>query len=603
MFLKLPILVKLFFANEVWGENLVWLRGISGIAIALTDYFVSLLLIYGIYRREDRSFTLFLWLLTVFLLSGGTIHIFSLANIWQPHYWFWGYAQVLTAIIALIATIWLFFAIPQVGDFPSSQQIQHISNLLTQELDKCQSLDCKISNLNTQLEQKIDERTAELKQVNQKLTTEIEERKQIESALYRQIQLEQLIGYLSHCFVNIAPPELSSTIQKALNFISKCVGVDRSYLILFTQQNNKLQVTQKWSVPEFPSLSEWEQEIESKFPWIMTNIKSNVIVNLPELDHLPTEAERERVYLTTHQIQSLLIVPLFYGTTLKGIVALEALNQPKSWTERDTQLLKLTGEIIAGGIERCGQAAELANRTQQLEASNAELQQFAYIVSHDLLEPLRSISGFSYLLQEEYQSQLNPEAQEYIDFIKDGAARMRELIEDLLTFSRLGRQNLVLSQIDCEEIIQEVIANLAVAIAETNAEIHWVNLPNALADRTQFIQLWQNLIANAIKFRNPKSTPKIYISATQKSQELIFTIRDNGIGIDSEYTEDIFNVFRKLHNHQQYPGTGIGLAICRRIADLHGGRIWVKSIVGKGSTFYVSLPIQEQQELGNEDDN
>ncbi len=659
MFLKLPILVALFFTDELWGQNLAWLHGISDIAIALTYYFISLLLIYVIHRREDIPFTSFLWLLTFFFISCGTTYVISLGNIWQPHYWLWGYGKGFTAIIALITALRILFVIPQVLNFPSSQQLQDINEGLNQEITQFQLLEHKIRSSNAQLEQKISERTAELEQLNQQLTTEIEERKQIESALHRQIQLEQLIGYLSHRFINVTAPELDSTIDEALNSISEFVGADRSYLFLFAKQNSEFQVTQKWSmtVPELPDLSDWDREIESKLPWIMTNIKSNVIVNLPQIDSLPPEADCDRSYLTTHQIKSLLIVPMFYGTALKGILALEAVNQSeitaetrgvqglepssshsqerrsqggkprdvpslrsgtphassssaaysdrwsKSWTERDIQLLKLTGEIISGAIERCRQAAELTNRTQQLEASNTELEQFAYIVSHDLLEPLRSISGFSYLLQEEYQSQLNQEAQEYLDFINDGAARMKQLIEDLLAFSRVGSQNLVLTLIDCEQIIREVISNLQAAITENNVQIHWDNLPKVIGDRTLLIQLWQNLISNAIKFRNPKSVPQIYIAATQKSHELIFSIRDNGIGIDPQYTEDIFAVFRRLHTRQQYPGTGIGLAICRRIAELHGGKIWVKSSLGKGSTFYVSLPIHNQKELGNEYDN
>ena len=512
-------------------------------------------------------------------------------NIWHPDNRLWEYAQSFTAIIALVTAVGIFFFIPKIINFPSSPQLQEINERLNQEIDQFQLLDQKIRSLNAQLEKKIDERTAELKQVNQKLTIEIQERKHIASALHHQIQLEQLIGYFSHRFINVSPRELDSTIEEALTSISDFVGIDRSYLFLFTKQDDKFQVTQKWSVPEFSEASDWDQNIEAKLPWIITNIKSNVIVNLPEIDSLPSEAERDRLYLTTHQVKSLLIVPMFYGTAVKGILALEALNNTNCWTERDRQLLKLTGEIISGAVERCRQAAELAHRTQQLETSNQELEKFAYIVSHDLSEPLRSISGFSYLLQEEYQSRLDQEAQEYLDFINDGALRMKTLIEDLLAFSRVGSQNLVLTLIDCTEVITEVISNLQAAIMENQVQIECETLPKIVADRTKFAQLWQNLIANAIKFHNSESTPQIHISATQEAQKLIFAISDNGIGIPPQYTKEIFSVFRKLHNPQQYPGTGIGLAICRRIAELHGGKIWVKSTLGQGSTFYVLFPM------------
>ena len=591
MFLKSLILVSLFNTNYPWGQNLTWLHGISSIAIALAYYFVSLLIVYVIHLRKDIPFTLFLWLLVFFSIACGTTYVISVENILHPNYWLWGYAESLTAIIALATSIGMFFFIPQVLNFPSSQQLQDINERLNQEISQFQLLDRKIRSLNAQLEKKIDERTAELKQVNQKLTIEIDERKQIASTLHCQIQLEQLIGYFSHSFINVTPTELDSTIEEALTWIGEFVGIDRSYLFLFAQQDDKFQVARKWSVPKFSNSSDWDRDIEAKLPWIMTNIKSNIIVNLPDLDSLPSEADRDLAYLTTHQIKSLLIVPMFYDTAVKGILALEAVNHTNSWTERDRQLLKLTGEIISGAVERCRQAAELAHRTQQLEASNQELEKFAYIVSHDLSEPLRSISGFSYLLQEEYQSKLDLEAREYLDFINDGALRMKLLIEDLLAFSRVGSQNLVLTLIDSEEVIQEVISNLQAAIIENNVQIQYETLPKIVADRTKFTQLWQNLIANAIKFHNSQSPPQIHIAATQKSQNLIFTIRDNGIGIDPQYTREIFSVFRKLHNRQEYPGSGIGLAICRRIAELHGGKIWVKSIVGQGSTFYVLFPM------------
>ncbi len=591
MFLKSFTLITLFTTDQLWGQNLTWLHSTSSIAIAIIYYFVSLLIVYVIHLRKDITFTLFLWFLVFFLIACGTSHIISLQHIWHPDYWLWGYVESFTAIIALVTASGIFFLIPQILNFPSSPQLQEINERLNQEIDQFQLLDQKIRSLNAQLEKKIDERTAELKQVNQKLTIEIQERKHIASALHHQIQLEQLIGYFSHRFIDVSPRELDSTIEEALTSIREFVGIDQSYLFLFTKQDDKFQVTQKWSVPEFSEASDWDQNIEAKLPWIMTNIKSNVIVNLPEIDSLPSEAECDRLYLTTHRVKSLLIVPMFYGAVVKGILALEALNNSNSWTERDRQLLKLTGEIISGAVERCRQAAELAHRTQQLEVSNQELEKFAYIVSHDLSEPLRSISGFSYLLQEEYQSRLDQEAQEYLEFINDGALRMKTLIEDLLAFSRVGSQNLVLTLIDCTEVITEVISNLQAAIMENQVQIECETLPKIVADRTKFAQLWQNLIANAIKFHNSESTPQIHISATQESQKLIFAISDNGIGIPPQYTKEIFSVFRKLHNPQQYPGTGIGLAICRRIAELHGGKIWVKSTLGQGSTFYVLFPM------------
>ncbi|HHP7229342.1 MAG TPA: ATP-binding protein [Xenococcaceae cyanobacterium] len=627
--------------NDLGGQNLSWLDQLSDIAIALAFDCLSLLLIYVIYRREAIPFKGLGLLFTIFLVFGGITQIISVATFWQPDSWLKELTRELTAIIALVIAILMAWVISKIHYIPSWQQLQEINERINQELAQFQSLEFQVQNLNTQLEQKVARSTTELRQLNQKLITEIEARKQIESDLQRQIQLEQIVRSLFHSFIHVPASKLDSTIDEALDSISQFIGVDRSDLLLLTKQNNQLQITQQWSrvigcenqainqgsVSELLNLAESEQasacpkQQEStpqpakstiatsltkcllKLPWFVRLINHNQVINLPEIASLPPEAKAERLYLTKHQIKSLLIVPLFYHNALKGILVLEAVQQSKLWTASDIQLLKLTGEIIGAAIARCDQAAELINRTQQLETSNQELEKFASIVAHDLLEPLRSISGFNYLLQEESHSQLSLEAQEYLNLIDEGTVRMKQLIEDLLAFSRVGRQNLALTLVDSEQVIQEAIANLQAAIAETQAQIHWESLPQVIADKTQLTQLWQNLIANALKFRNPQLTPQIHIWATQTPQESIFAIHDNGIGIDPQFGDAIFAIFKRLHNLAHYPGTGIGLAICRRITELHEGKIWVKSSVGKGSTFYVSLPIRTQKELGNEDSN
>ena len=227
---------------------------------------------------------------------------------------------------------------------------------------------------------------------------------------------------------------------------------------------------------------------------------------------------------------------------------------------------------------------------QELSRSNAELQEFAYIASHDLQEPLRAVSGYIKLLQTEYISQLDSTAHEYTDLAIDGTIRMRGLIEDLLRYSRVGTSEQILSTVDCHQVVQEVISNLQTSIEESGAEIIERDLPCIMADRTQLVQLFQNLLINAIKFRHPDAAPKITIQAESTTdRRWLFSVADNGIGIKAEYFDRIFKIFRRLHTHSEFAGTGVGLALCRKIVERHGGKIWVESKLGEGSTFFFTM--------------
>ncbi len=233
-------------------------------------------------------------------------------------------------------------------------------------------------------------------------------------------------------------------------------------------------------------------------------------------------------------------------------------------------------------------------KLEELRRSNEELEQFAYVSSHDLQEPLRMISSYLQLLQRRYQGQIDDKADKYIYYAVNGAARMQNLINDLLEFSRVATKAKEPEPTDSEFVFNQVLSNLDFYIKQNKAVIHHYPLPEVLADNTQLAQIFQNLIANGIKFHGEK-VPKIHISAEKKEKEWQFSVQDNGIGIDPQYSEKIFEVFKRLHNKEEYPGTGIGLAICKKIVERHGGRIWVESELGKGSTFYFTLPINTEK--------
>ena len=243
--------------------------------------------------------------------------------------------------------------------------------------------------------------------------------------------------------------------------------------------------------------------------------------------------------------------------------------------------------------ERKKAEEKLKETIGELERSNYELQQFAYITSHDLQEPLRTIASFTQLFERRYKGRLDSDADEFIEFIVDAAVRMKGMIQGLLEYSRVGTQKIEFKEVNLNKKMDLVLSNLHAFINENNAEVTYDKMPNVFADPDQIIRLFQNLIGNAIKFKKQDVPPKIHIAVKRdlENGEYIFSISDNGIGMKEQYSGKIFEVFKRLHTMDEYEGTGIGLAISKRIVERHGGRIWVESKLGVGSTFYFTLPV------------
>lgn len=232
---------------------------------------------------------------------------------------------------------------------------------------------------------------------------------------------------------------------------------------------------------------------------------------------------------------------------------------------------------------------DLARKVDQLARSNAELEQFAYVASHDLQEPLRMVAAYTQLLAERYRGKLDENADKFIGYASEGALRMQALIQDLLAFSRVGRNDARCAEVDCDGVMKEILLSLGPAMQESGAKVTHGPLPVVCADRSQLTQVFQNLIGNAIKFRG-KEAPAVSVQAEKSGEQWLFSVSDNGIGIAPEHAENIFVVFQRLHARTEYPGNGIGLAICKKIIQHYGGKIWVEGRVGHGSVFKFTLP-------------
>ncbi len=282
------------------------------------------------------------------------------------------------------------------------------------------------------------------------------------------------------------------------------------------------------------------------------------------------------------------VFPLYFGTEQLGFMVIDV--TPVAGHIYET-LRGIISSAIKGGllVEKLQEKEELLEeRAAALAMINNELEQLAYIASHDLQEPLRMVTGYLQLIERRYKGKLDSDADEFINYAVDGAFRMHRLIDDMLIYSRTGSQGKPFESVDFTEIMNQVRLNLKVAIEESCANVHHEVMPTLTADPGQMVQLFQNLIGNAIKFHG-EEPPEICVSAERQRNGWLFSIRDNGIGLDMEYANKIFLIFHRLHSKDEYPGTGIGLSVCKKIVERHGGRIWVESVPGKGSTFFFTI--------------
>jgi signal transduction histidine kinase len=402
-------------------------------------------------------------------------------------------------------------------------------------------------------------------------------------------QFGELRNYLLQ---DISKPDVqtaSTVMMRLRQAVMHGVGTDKVFIALWDQGQGKLILD---DTPEDLPLRDFNlNEGVVKESW--RKMEPTVVYNMATADgnHLPL--------MKALKTEMLFIVPIAANEGALGAL-LVFLEYRSLFVDDDLSLLAIFAQQTAILLENYrvleqqrGYSQVLERtvqvRTEALKRSNDELRQFAYVASHDLQEPLRMIISYLQLIEDRYVSQLDSTAHEFFGFAIDGAKRMKNLIEALLAYSRVDTQLQNFSQVDFQKVLDDVRGLLKVAISESGATITNDSLPKINANEAMIAQLLQNLVSNSMKYQKAKK-PEIHVGAAQKNGEWVFSVRDNGIGIEPQNLERVFVIFQRLHAQNEYPGTGIGLAICKKVVEHHGGRIWVESMTGQGTTFYFTIP-------------
>jgi two-component system, chemotaxis family, sensor kinase Cph1 len=360
---------------------------------------------------------------------------------------------------------------------------------------------------------------------------------------------------------------------------------DLNFLIQWLKSNTNKEIFYTDSLPRIYPDAEKYKNVASGLLAIPISKRNYVLWFRPEvIQTVNWGGDPNKAFELTQSDGNLRLCPRKSFELWKETVRLTSLP----WKQAEIKVALELRKAIVNIVLR--QADELAQLAQDLERSNAELKKFAYVASHDLQEPLNQVANYVQLLEMRYEDNLDEDGKEFISYVVEGVSLMQTLIDDVLAYSKVDMQGIEFQLTDVETALERALSNLRKRISETGTVITHDDLPTVMADGTQLMQLFQNLIGNAIKFRSD-STPEIHVGATRLEDEWLFSVRDNGIGIDPRFSERIFVIFQRLHTREEYPGTGMGLAICKKIVECHRGRIWVESQLSEGATFYFTIPV------------
>ncbi|WP_082207316.1 PAS domain-containing protein [Corallococcus macrosporus] len=418
-------------------------------------------------------------------------------------------------------------------------------------------------------------------------TTDISAQREVEAAA-RRVEREAAARRLEalRAEVSLALAREGSVpeiLQDCATALVTHLGAKTARLWLYARDTNTLELAGN-AGPTAPPRDKWGRVRVDGLGMVSEVARLRAQLRVDDLRDDPRVLDR--AWLDVTGVRSFAGMPLMVRGQLVGVLGV---YRGAPLGEDAVAALAAVSDAIAQGVERRRAEEVLQQHAQELARSNEELQQFAYVASHDLQEPLRMVASYTQLLGRRYKGRLDADADEFIHYAVDGVNRMQRLIQDLLTYSRVGTRGRDARPCDAGRALDRAAANLRVAIQETHASVEYGPLPVVLADETQLTQLFQNLVGNALKFHGA-APPRVRVSAAPQGDEVRFTVRDSGIGIAPEYFERIFVIFQRLHGKEEYPGTGIGLAICKKIVERHGGRIGVESQPGEGTAFWFTLP-------------
>jgi signal transduction histidine kinase/PAS domain-containing protein len=415
--------------------------------------------------------------------------------------------------------------------------------------------------------------------------SDISDRKQAEEMLKLQSLRSQLLAEMS---LKIRQSlQLDEILQTAVTEVQKIFQSDR-VLILRLDTEGRGRVVQEAVAPGWSSTLDLKVQDDCFGSDYLKKYRQGRTYTVNDVDTAGLEPCLVN-FLKYLDVKSKLVMPILLKDQFWGLLIVHQCDRPRQWTSLEIDLMKQLANQVGIALAQAQMLEQATLQSQEMARSNADLEQFAYVASHDLQEPLRMVASYLQLLERRYRGQLDDTADEFIAYAVDGATRMQTLINDLLDYSRVDSRGKSLVLISCSAVLARAIANLQPAIEAANATLTCAALPEIMADATQLTQLFQNLISNALKFHSDQPL-HIHVSAQHRADAWLFSVQDNGIGIDSEYADRIFLIFQRLHSRGEYPGTGIGLAICKKIVERHGGNIWVESQPGQGSTFYFTIP-------------
>jgi PAS domain S-box-containing protein len=436
---------------------------------------------------------------------------------------------------------------------------------------------------------------------------DITQEKEAEEAQMRYIKHQRLLASLT---LTIRQSwQIEEILETVVNEIFNILEADRVIFFQFTDDRSGVIVNEAVK-PEITSMLNQvflDQCYQKKAKNYYQNGYIKVCHNVDDTDLEPCYKE----FLQSYQIQANLVFPIVVNPLEKekdflelsdsipaltevkvwGLLGIQQCSKPRYWTDEEIQLLRQITDQLSIALYQAELLKQQTAQQRELARSNQELEQFAYIASHDLQEPLNTVSGYAQLLERRYKGKLDEKADRFLGYMINGVKRMQTQINDLLQYSRVNRKNNPFEPVDCNLIFRKAIANLQLSIHQSQASVEKMgNLPTVMGDPAQMLQLLQNLISNGIKYHS-EVKPLIEVKTEQKDNFWEFSIKDNGIGIDPQYHQRIFQIFQRLHTQDEYPGTGIGLAICQRIVERHGGKIWLDSQLNQGSTFYFTIPV------------